>query len=392
MRDNLLGYLLGALDAAEYAEVEMALERHPHLRDELQLLRRRLEPLDAIPADHEPPAGLASRTCLCVSQQARSGTPKLSSKFVTLAPSSRAGTPSDPLKVHDRPVSPRGQQSPRGRFSPRGKLSDVVEACGGRAIRWGISDAAVAAGVFLAASLMFFPAIAGSRNAARNATCQNNLRILGIQLAMFSQRDIQGRFPRIPTMGNESFAGMYAVALRENELLPDERVLICPASPWAERMQRFRVPTRDEIRRASGLQLAVLQRMASGSYGGSLGVIENGLHVAPKDKHRPNFALITDTPLGNHPRSGLSRPGGAGKPESCAQNLLFEDGHVAHVVGCLEENFLDNPLLNLNGRPEAGVTADDAVIGSSETAPFIRPPNFTTGRNAAPVSLVPCSN
>ena len=47
MREDLLGYLLNALDEAERQRVFEALQKDPQLRQELETLRRDLRPLDA---------------------------------------------------------------------------------------------------------------------------------------------------------------------------------------------------------------------------------------------------------------------------------------------------------------------------------------------------------
>ena len=48
MREDLLGYLLGALNAAEQQRIESRLAADPQLRRELHRLQRCLEPLDAL--------------------------------------------------------------------------------------------------------------------------------------------------------------------------------------------------------------------------------------------------------------------------------------------------------------------------------------------------------
>ena len=55
MREELIGYLLGALDAEEQARVEEALRGNEELQHELELLAESLEPLEAGTADERPP-------------------------------------------------------------------------------------------------------------------------------------------------------------------------------------------------------------------------------------------------------------------------------------------------------------------------------------------------
>src|SRR2546430_1485616 len=62
MEENLIGYLLDALDAPTRQQVEAYLEAHPDARARLALLRQALEPLAADGAAEAPPPGLADRT------------------------------------------------------------------------------------------------------------------------------------------------------------------------------------------------------------------------------------------------------------------------------------------------------------------------------------------
>jgi len=66
MREQLLGYVLGALDEDEHAQVEEALRRDPQLQREVELLHDSLDPLRAGEGAYEPPVGLAARTCQTV--------------------------------------------------------------------------------------------------------------------------------------------------------------------------------------------------------------------------------------------------------------------------------------------------------------------------------------
>ena len=63
MREDLLGYLLDALDEEERLQVERALEDDPTLREQLLELQRQIDPLEEELGDYEPPDGLAQITC-----------------------------------------------------------------------------------------------------------------------------------------------------------------------------------------------------------------------------------------------------------------------------------------------------------------------------------------
>src|SRR5688500_13521918 len=87
MRNELLGYLLEALDADEQRRVDGELRNDHQLRSEMELLGKGLTPLDADAGHLEPPAGLARRTIDFVF----SGSALSGSAWQTAAPA--AGTP-----------------------------------------------------------------------------------------------------------------------------------------------------------------------------------------------------------------------------------------------------------------------------------------------------------
>ena len=106
MRDDLVGFLTGALDASEHDEIKRKLDVDPALQDDLQRIERCLTPLSWDKADYTPPADLTARTCDLVANFIDTGgvldTPNhLASHLASeatpndLAPSSKA----DPKKM-----------------------------------------------------------------------------------------------------------------------------------------------------------------------------------------------------------------------------------------------------------------------------------------------------
>jgi hypothetical protein len=309
MRDHLVGYLLDALEPDEQEFVEQRLAADPQLRKELELLHRGLDPLRADRGAFEPPSGLRERTCRYVVE-----------RMTTLS------------------------------------MPEV------KAARWTFSDVTIMAGIMLIASSLFFPALQHSRQSARLATCQNNLRQLGTSLAGYSERH-HGYFPEILPGSNLGAAGIYAVRLAEEGSLPDPRLVVCPASQLAEQ-QDFRLPTTIELKDAKGETLVTFHRTMGGSYGYSLGYLVDGKYQAPKNHYRKNFALVGDAPLltsdGLH---SLNHGGG--------QNVLFEDGHAGFLTECQVGGCRDNIYLNDQDQPAAGLHENDAVLGASSARPFL---------------------
>src|SRR5271156_3271197 len=68
MEENLVGYLLNALDPAEQRQVEGYLRDHPEAQRHLQLLEHALEPLAADRDEIAPPPGLSVRTLALVAE------------------------------------------------------------------------------------------------------------------------------------------------------------------------------------------------------------------------------------------------------------------------------------------------------------------------------------
>jgi hypothetical protein len=71
-REDLLGYILGALDADEQQQVEKCLQAFPELLLEIEQLKSRSDAIrSALPAASPTPAGLARRTCEQIARRSR---------------------------------------------------------------------------------------------------------------------------------------------------------------------------------------------------------------------------------------------------------------------------------------------------------------------------------
>lgn len=311
MREHLLGYLLGAIEDDERRQVEQAIECDPQLQQELKQLEARLDVVDAAAEVHDPPAGLAERTCRLVALQ------------------------QDPERVSPRPAPTAG---------------------------WSMADVVVAAGIFAAAALLFFPAIISSKYQSDLATCQNNLRQLGVALSHYTDFN-NGYFPRVPTSGNRAGAGIYGPLLVEAGMISDSSLTVCPSSELAR--QRFNMPTLEEIDSSLGARLEDLRRRMGGSYGYNLGYFSDDIHHAPRHEGRPTFAIMADAPSEHLTGRQSSNHGGRG------QNVLFDDWHVRYLVECKAQGCGDALYLNRAGHPAAGLGPDDAVLGSSSTPPIV---------------------
>lgn len=326
VRQQLLGFLLGALEEPEQQQIAHQLEKDPALRRKLARLQRSLQPLEESRREYAPPPGLADRTCRFVAQVAE-------------------------------------QERRRGRPAPEVAAMSPVPAPPVAAARWSWADLAVAVGILAAASLLLFPAISKSRFNAQVASCQDNLRQIGVALTQYSRLH-HDYFPQVPHQGRLAAAGIYAPTLVYDGFLPNSRYVICPTSPQAADPQ-FRVPTAREILLVESLEeLENLRSAMGGSYGYVLGYIEGDQYRTTKNLRRPFFAVMADAP-GDAPTHQSLNHGGRG------QNVLFEDGRVVFYTTSRPSDVLDDIFVNDAGLVAAGAHRNDSVIGASRTVPVI---------------------
>src|SRR3954452_4490972 len=180
MREQLIRYLLGELEANERRELHIRLKADPELREELARLRACLaEQHDDVFSD-TPPRGLAARTTERV-------------------------TNSETLSRCSGP-------------DPQHRLSPVGDAPAG-ILGWSLADLTVAGGVMLAVSMLIFPALRNSRDGTRRTVCANQLREMGMAAARYAQDN--GWY--LPKVGPNENAGVFTARLIGNGYAqPDE--------------------------------------------------------------------------------------------------------------------------------------------------------------------------
>jgi hypothetical protein len=329
-REHLLGYLLGALDAAEHDAVERELAANPQLAEELARLSQTVGRwgLTDEPEMFDSPAGLAARTCHFVAREAR--------PQVELA----------------------GSEHARAAFSLP-SASDYAES---RRFTW--ADLLVAAAVLVAGFAVLFPALSNSRFQAQMIACQDRMRTLGVALHQHASFDAMHWFPRIERDGNRGVAGAYAPILVDQRLVLDPRTFVCPSSDLAAHLERLQIPSLDQLDAANGQLLADYHGSMGGSYGYSFGFIKEGDLLPQCDLRRPNHVILADAPQPGQPGRASLNHGG------CGQNLLCEDGHVKWLPALPSTALADDPFHNRNGDAAAGLDCDDASLGASHERPL----------------------
>ncbi len=329
MRQELVGYILGALDEDEQQRLDQSLSRDAALKDDWELLKRGLDPLEENVAAEDPPPDLAKRTCEFVAAYRGPG----------IAAASRAyATPMLFEQSTSKPVR-----------------------------RWSFADVAVAAGILIAATLLLIPAVGHSQFNARVLACQDNLREIGAALYKYAEFDPDGRIPSIPQSGELSLAGAYAPKLLQAGLILDPRRFICAGSSSAGNPPV--IPVWDELVKASRLgKDSVAKRYPNlgGSFAYNLGYYEDNIYrtVSLNDAPRTNFVLMADEPC--H-RSDWTR---SRNHDGNGQNVLYHDGRVTYISGCRSPGCTDsNFYLNDDGEVAAGRHENDSVVGGRLARP-----------------------
>jgi len=309
--EELLGYLFDAVDASDSERIERELEKDPLARARLEELRR-VNQLLAEDDNIDPPMGLAANTLNLVQRQ--------------IAATDRAAT--------------REWSEPASRM---------------RAV-----DLAVVASVLGLAAVLVFPAIATLRGDQARLTCADGLRALGVAINVYSNTE-HGQLPFVAQTGLLSNAGSFSVSLKERELIPDLRRLICPGSNAGVVM----VPTFDELQKSTAdpERMATLKRYMGGSYGYLMGYEEHGVYHG-REMSAESLPILSDRP----PR-GDEMLGSPNSPNHgfAGQNVLFADGGVRWLPSpnWRSEDFFRNNA----GTVAAGLTRNDLVIGGSEASP-----------------------
>jgi len=320
-RNNLLGFVLRALERDEHAELAAELEENAGLREELDNLKTRLDLLGFGPrkAYANPPVGLAQRTCAVIFDQPTVGS--------------------------------------------RVRMREGTEFGNSNARRMARSDFFVAAAILACAAAIFFPAVLASRFQSELLACQNRLREIGQGLHEYAAMQPDNSFPRVALTGNRAAAGVYAPVLRSNHLVTNKRTFVCPSSPLAMDMDHWTLPTLEELDDSVDEVLAQLQEDMGGSYGYNLGFVDGDRYSPPLNRNRNNFAIMADAPSDRYPGRMSRNHGGRGA------NMLFEDGSGRYMQP-LTQRIMDDPFYNREGFVAAGVDPDDVVIAESSARPF----------------------
>jgi hypothetical protein len=322
MDENLVGYLLKALDADEQREVEDYLREHPEARKRLEHLRRRLGVLALDGADADPPGDLWVRALARVAEH----------------------------KCRTLPAAPPAAAAPP---SPRPAW-------------WRRADVLVAAALLVVVGGLGAVWLGGLVGETRHvAECQNNLRQFYQALSAYADHH-DGKFPWVQSREPRNFAGSFVPALNEAGVMPTNVSVGCPGgSPHPPSALTFA-----DLEKMGPDQYLATTRDLGGCYAYSLGYREGdkGPHLGLTQAMDNRLPIMADAPksrAGNDVGPGNS-PNHGGK----GQNVLFIGGHVAFTSTRNVGLDGDDIFLNAEQRVAAGRGPRDTVLGRSDAVPY----------------------
>jgi hypothetical protein len=324
MREQLIRYLLGELDADERRDLQSRLKGSPELRAELEQLRScfaasQEEDLFAPDA----PTGLATRTAgLVAGGEDASGT--LGTRQEVRL--SHAGDP------------------------PAGILG------------WSLADLTVAGGVMLAVSMLIFPALRNSRDGTRRTVCQDHQQQLWFLVTQYAANN----GGMIPKVGPNENAGTFVIQLLRGDYIQSENLanlLVCPGAPRA-RGFTIVLPSAAAIRAMSSAQLAHEAAKASPFYNYRLPYRIGGNYFYNIRNDQKTMSPVFSDASGDDQTDPMS-------PNHCGQIVQVQcaDGSLQSLTSVNLPGLNDDMYHNDLGKVAAGVGPLDTVLGRSDATP-----------------------
>jgi prepilin-type processing-associated H-X9-DG protein len=316
--EDLIGYLLDALDPDDRVAVEAHLRASPDAVARLRELRLALAPLEADREPPVPPAGLALRTLARVAEHVAEHEPCRETPLGAEAVA-RSVALEEPLAF---PAPPRPMRAP-----PRDEPE--LTAVGGR-IRF---DILIAGCIALFAGGLVFSAIGKIRANNQMVACQNTLRTIHVGLSGYADTH-GGRYPQVgvgATPTAETFARTLA------DYVPAGFQPCCPAA--------VTVP---------GSPVGYTYTLGYRTPAGLQGLSRNDALVGEHDLVPISADFPTATAA---PTAGPTCSHGRG------MNVLFVGGHVRVTTSALVGPNGDDIFRNLFGAVAAGAERRDSVLG-----------------------------
>jgi prepilin-type processing-associated H-X9-DG protein len=336
MDENLLGYLVNALDPDTHRQVEAHLRSNPEAQHHADLLRRALRPLAADAAEEVPPPGLWVRTLGHIAH--------------------------DQVRRR-RPEGPPAAARPAARPLPRAPWTPGEAGPGGS--WWRRTDVLVAALVLFAVLSMGVTALPGLWQRQQIEACQNNLRLFGQALTAYSQHHDHD-FPKVEAEPPRNVAGIFVPILHDAGVLRGDATVSCPGN-GNRPAPALTLTDLEELSRTNQQQFRDTVRRLAGCYAYTLGYgAPDGLHGL-RDDDGGGLPIMSDRPDWV---DGLLGDGNSPNHGGRGQNVLYIDGHVRFSTTRGAGVGGDDIYVNQRRKVEAGVNRLDSVLGASPATPY----------------------
>jgi hypothetical protein len=334
--ENLIGYLLEALDSEEQDAVASEIHANPAAATRLAQLRLALAPLSVerenTPA---PQPDLALRTISRLAAHLANHEPPQSveSDHGTLVAVAKAmeteySVPEEDLLAFPSVPPPMLRRAPREEPETR--------AVGGR-FR---PDLIVACGIALFAGGLIFSAVGKLRAQNQVLVCQSNLHTLHNGLAGYADTHF-GKYPQIGTETNPT-ADTFVNALTEAGQVPPGFRACCPADPTVTGTSPASTPV--------GYTYSLGYRTPTGGL--------NGVHRSADGGEHDLLPIVAD-----YPTASAAPVAGPLCPHAVGMNVLCAGGNVRHTTSPLIGPNGDDIYRNIFGQVAAGANHDDVVLG-----------------------------
>ena len=325
MDENLLGYLLDALDRDARRAVEAHLRLHPEARARLEELRQMLAPLADDADAPEPPPGLVASTLAHIAAH---------------------------QAAHRLLKAPQPSRRQIGMFSRRGpRRADLV----------------VAALILLFSAGMGMTWLARQWRDYRILACQSNLHGIWTALQVYADGHAEngGSFPRVEVEPPRNFAGVYVPVLADAGVMGADVHTTCPAQPQRP-ATICSLSELNDLSRNRPDEYQALTRELGGDYAYTLGYRDGNDLLGLSRDSGDLLPILADRPQSDG-RGNSPNHGGAG------QNVLYIGGQVRWCVEPTVGVNRDDIYRNLRNQVLAGEHHFDTVLGSSDANPCLGP-------------------
>lgn len=292
-QEDLLGYVLGALEAQEHRDLQQQIDDHPQsaqIEEQLLEIRASMLPLDYADTSGYRP-GLARRTCEFVANY-QNNPGAFEHTNHSLGVSGAADV--DAAFANDEELDQVGLA---GRNSGGAGLTQRVSERMMHPGSWSRMDIMACVAMFAVIGSVLFPALSYSRYNSQIVACQSNMQRVGNAMMCYSDCN-GGEFIAIPREGNMAVSGSYATILRSKNFIESDDAFTCAG---VTRDEPFRMPTMTQVSMATGSQLAVLHQKMGGDFGHTMGYRGESGYCAPRNEGLSHVVLLADMPSTNLP-------------------------------------------------------------------------------------------